>query len=519
MSKRPKIGAFVLETLTTGMYTAPLDALREYVQNSFDAIRQAEREKLIRPGEGRIDIDIDSAGRSVRIRDNGVGISAATAVERLTDIGLSNKSLDTDVGFRGIGRLAGIAYCDALFFRTSAADEAEGATVLMSSSELRKAMCHRVREPRELSDVLSAHSAEERFEAKKSEHYFEVELSGVAESGADFLRGDLMEEYLSQVVPVAFDAQRFWYAKKITDWASNAGLELPQVTVIIRGDTERQVFKPYKNHYKTRHKGKEFPFDIEDVIFWPENPGPASPYWIWYGKTPLLGAILDEQAAGFRLRRSNMAIGTSEPARELFAATGVDALTPSNKRFNDWYVGEIHVQSPDVVPNARRDGFEDNAAWMSLKADLGTFFKQRVGETRALSRDRNRPTAKVIAAAKSTLDRTKRQLTSGLASKEQREELVEKVDKEEKKLTKALEARQSEADVELLEPIHRELLAVRETLERTDSFALKKLRSSLDRKQRNLLKRVLGILHNVLDEENFDKAQDAILSHFEVSEL
>ena len=33
MNRTPKIGAFVLETLTTGMYTNPLDSIREYIQN------------------------------------------------------------------------------------------------------------------------------------------------------------------------------------------------------------------------------------------------------------------------------------------------------------------------------------------------------------------------------------------------------------------------------------------------------------------------------------------------------
>jgi hypothetical protein len=32
----------------------------------------------------------------------------------------------------------------------------------------------------------------------------------------------------------------------------------------------------------------------------------------------------------------------------------------SYRRFNDWYVGEIFVDPTALVPNARRDGFEDN---------------------------------------------------------------------------------------------------------------------------------------------------------------
>lgn len=48
----PYIGSYVLETLTTGMYGQSENALREYVQNSFDSIRQAVRLGMILKEEG-----------------------------------------------------------------------------------------------------------------------------------------------------------------------------------------------------------------------------------------------------------------------------------------------------------------------------------------------------------------------------------------------------------------------------------------------------------------------------------
>jgi len=49
MNKKPRIGAFVLESLTSGMYTNPMDAIREYIQNSADSIRIAEKFGYISP--------------------------------------------------------------------------------------------------------------------------------------------------------------------------------------------------------------------------------------------------------------------------------------------------------------------------------------------------------------------------------------------------------------------------------------------------------------------------------------
>jgi len=51
----PHIGAFVLETLTLGMYGEPRHTLREYVQNSFDSIRAAQRTRFLQ-GRGRVTI-------------------------------------------------------------------------------------------------------------------------------------------------------------------------------------------------------------------------------------------------------------------------------------------------------------------------------------------------------------------------------------------------------------------------------------------------------------------------------
>ena len=72
MTYVPKIGAFVLETLTTGMYTNPMDTIREFVQNAADSIRKAQENDLLAKGEGRIEIKIDPGARTLVVRDNGV---------------------------------------------------------------------------------------------------------------------------------------------------------------------------------------------------------------------------------------------------------------------------------------------------------------------------------------------------------------------------------------------------------------------------------------------------------------
>ncbi|WP_189464965.1 ATP-binding protein, partial [Mesorhizobium sp. M2D.F.Ca.ET.223.01.1.1] len=116
VAPRPHIGAFVLETLTLGMYGEPRHTIREYVQNSFDSIRAAQRMRYL---DERGKVTITFHEDAISILDNGLGVPADQAWKVLTSIGASKKDRQRDAGFRGIGRLAGMAYCSELLFRTS----------------------------------------------------------------------------------------------------------------------------------------------------------------------------------------------------------------------------------------------------------------------------------------------------------------------------------------------------------------------------------------------------------------
>ena len=43
---------------------------------------------------------------------------------------------------------------------------------------------------------------------------------------------------------------------------------------------------------------------------------------------------------------------------------------PSYGRFSTWYVGEIHINPEKVIPNARRDDFEETNEWIEIKGTL-----------------------------------------------------------------------------------------------------------------------------------------------------
>lgn len=495
-----EIGAYVLESLTTGMYTEPLDAIRELVQNSADSLRLAVESGLINPGQARIGIHIKADERTVLVRDNGLGIQSDTAEKRLLAIGKTTKSLETDAGFRGIGRLASIAYCDSLVFRTSAAGDTKCCTLTLDCVAMRAACAPSARDNNELSDVFASNSAATYEEVPASEHFFEVWLKGVCEEAGAFLDEGRLEGYLAQVAPVEYDSQRFVYRGSIEDWLADKSIPLSTVILQIHGNDNRQVFKPYRTHYRTLRSG--YDVHIKGVKFFPDDPMTAG-YWGWYADTDLMGVLDDEESAGFRLRRNNIQLGSPARIAELFAE-----VAESDARFNKWFIGEVHVLSPDCIPNARRDGLELAGDWPRIREELVAFLRGRSQEVRAVSEARNRPTAKVVAEIDGTVNSIAGRLETPMLTGNEKKTLLAKIEKAKDKVAKSLKSSRTPEDVAILEPLTAQLDDIAQRVQSAKEE--RDVLSGLDRKQRKLVREILDSLFEVLDEQTYRRATDAI---------
>ena len=72
-------------------------------------------------------------------------------------------------------------------------------------------------------------------------------------------------------------------------------------------------------------------------------------YWGWYSISELRGQIpANNVAYGIRLRCMNIQIGDERTTRNFFIAEG-------DKRFAQYFFGELHVETPLLMPDARRD--------------------------------------------------------------------------------------------------------------------------------------------------------------------
>ncbi len=367
ISFEPFFGGFVLETLTIGMYGEARNAIREYIQNGFDSVQRAIDELGILPaGNGLIEIELAEDRNGLTIRDNGAGLSARNAAAVLTRVGASSKRHHKNAGFRGIGRLAGIVFSDRVTFTTKANGEREQSTVIFNARSMREAMA-----PSKGSNKSALELMKESVVAFRSPnpsvktHFFEVKLEGFTEAPDECTSARSMYDFVSQVAPVPYP-EDFPYLVELRQAAKKSGIPIEEVRIIIKNGTGQP--RPVTKRY-----GAEYEFDsgtiaLNDCAIYQS---PKDQWWGWVGKKSESGAYTDPRVSGLRVRVRNIQIDGTEIIRDVFRDHAKSYL-----RFQDYFVGEIFIKPSALVPNARRDGFEEDGNWKQMRSEFAKIVKE-----------------------------------------------------------------------------------------------------------------------------------------------
>ncbi len=373
------VGKDVLELLSTAMYVDPLSIVREYVQNAADAIDSAHTRGLFEEGEaGRIDVEINPDKRELLVKDNGVGVPRADVERVLASFGASEKRGKGFRGFRGVGRLGGLGYARALTFRTRAVGDPEITEIHWDCRELREQL-RTSGDKVHLEDVVrSVVTVRRTKDVKQAEpHFFVVRLEGVVRLWNDrLLNLEGVSDYLSQVCPLPF-TEDLPFTGQIEDHLSS---KLPRrVFRIHLNDASEPLRRPYVADFNVSATKRDR-FLACQLIELPGLDGqPAAAGWILHHN--YLGAIqATPQIRGLRARVGDIQVGDSD----IF----VNSFPES--RFNSWVVGELHVLDPRIVPNGRRDNFEQNAAYGALINQLVPLCRDLARRCRASSMSRSR---------------------------------------------------------------------------------------------------------------------------------
>lgn len=370
------IGKFTLETLTSGMYERPKDIYREYVQNAVDSIDIAVSERLLKTDKARINIAIDKEGRCIRISDNGTGIGVDYAGKYLLDIGHSPKRFTNARGFRGIGRLAGLAYCHTLIFETSATGEDKRTVIEFDAMTLCERMLNENIDIDLLSLISDVVTVKIEQEAR-TKHYFNVVMTGVEDTDG-ILDADKVQEYLEQVAPVDF-VKTFGWGKIIKSKLRVFSFAPSSYNIFVGdGDASTPVTKAYRDTIISDRlrKLEDNISEVETKVFTYDGETVA---YLWYARTSFYGTLQDEAIKGLRVRKGNILIGDKTTLNHIF----------KDERFNGWLLGELHILSDKLIPNARRDEMEKNAAYSAMIAELRTWADGISNEIRKTSNQRS----------------------------------------------------------------------------------------------------------------------------------
>jgi hypothetical protein len=384
------VGGELLNILSKGLYTNPIDAIREYVQNAIDA--------------NSAEVQIQITGNSVWILDYGDGMDREQILQA-REFGVSRKSIEENVGFRGIGIYSGFDLCERLVIRSKAKFEKMEHILEFHFGEMRRKLEAARLDPERpvisLSDLLSSHTYY-RYEksGKESISFTLVQLEELSDSHINRLSTvKEMQNYILNNLPIRF-SNDFIYAEQIeSELRKNVpGYKSARIVLKIENNPTVVVEKP----------------NIPDVF------------------EPRIGFILDSKKNKLAyywacLTNKGEAISSRRDASQTFAGlvfkqkgfTIGDRIHLqvhfTRKQLYTWWTGEIYVITPQVVPTSARDDFEAGPAKDSLEAALKDLLGGSNGSLQkiALEFQARRRADEVLLQRESVVNQAEQEILSG----------------------------------------------------------------------------------------------------------
>src|SRR6266568_6241639 len=363
------IGGELLAILSKGLYTDPLDCIREYVQNAVDANARTATIKI--------------TGNSVHIFDYGDGMSLEELVQA-RQFGLSLKSLNEHVGFRGIGIYSSFDLCNRLRVTSKKAGDTRqhllvfefGAMKAQLEEDKRKSANER---KTSLVELLSSHTkiSRSRHTWPEDTHFTHIEMQEISDVHIKKLGNrEELKHYMIRNLPIDFD-QEFEYRDHINQ---QLHLEVPGYNAI----TLTLQFDGVPDMIVTKPAIPRLQAPIMGAITIGNGKRKVAYYWACLNterdrvaqnarfvpkvaesrerglKDGLREAVEQEFRAyeGFVYKMKGFTVGNRDRLRHCFS---------SKPQLYPWYTGEVYVLDTAIVPKADRDDFETNEAKRALE--------------------------------------------------------------------------------------------------------------------------------------------------------
>jgi len=341
ISKEEFAYGFIIEVLTGGLYPNKFHVIREYIQNSFDAICKWRRDPNF-DEEGSIKIKID--GNSIIIFDTGIGMDKEK-INQYRYVGYSEKKLGEATGFRGIGKLSGISVAEKLIITSSTYGSKERYKLIFDTKEMILEILElkSIGENIALNELMRKHTSIIQEEENENLHYTIVELNNIHEDSKVLLGEDSLVNFIGMNCPVGFDPA-FEFGEEIDEKIKEMIDDYETVIIEVGG---REVCKPYI----TSCKRPEYNIILKEES---DENEPEVLYFTWYCKNTESGQFEDKDKSGLLFKFKNFTIGDRFFTREkLWAATPERAF---------YFFGEVYVNDKNIVPTSERNNFVQNEA-------------------------------------------------------------------------------------------------------------------------------------------------------------
>lgn len=351
--------------LSQDLYPRKLEVVREYIQNASDALDSfAEISHIIDDGTEPL-IKISIQGRSLLVYDTGIGMDADD-VAKLRRIAYSEKKVGKEAGYKGIGRLAGIAVADKLKISSTSYGDPKLHHFEFRAKDMRDEVDENKRKGviESATEVIMRHTTLWSDDIDPKDHYTIVEIREIAETCNDLLDASVLQEYIGDIAPVDFAPDFKWGAALSDKLRQNVPDYSPKTIYLAKRNGERiRIHKPYIDEM--------FVSQPEEVpITDPTDPSKVIAF-CWYatkgqkilgelrpsGKIFTVegdGVAKKKRFAGLVYKLFGFSVGDrSLPARTLWDKSEVRAK---------WYTGEIHIIDKGVLPTTDRSDFVENHA-------------------------------------------------------------------------------------------------------------------------------------------------------------
>lgn len=414
-------GKNIFDSLTTGMYADSKVIYREYIQNACDQIDKAIKLGIIDKEEASIDILINEKDRYICIKDNATGIKKEQFKTNLGDIANSNKKIGQNKGFRGIGRLCGLAYCTTLKFTASYKGENTASIMTCDAKQMRDMLYDEKKYS--VDEIWEKIVRFDFIDEDIDEHYFKVELININKENTTLLNVDEICDYLSFIAPVPYKNTFYYLAEKIYQYAKRLNYTLDEYNIYING---RQIFKEYTTRLKVKVGNNLENYDeISNVAFHEYYNEDKLLAWSWIGLSRFEKSIPKEnKMRGLRLRSANIQIGNDDTLKKFF----------KEDRGNYYFVGEVFAIDKNLIPNAQRNYFNENETRVIFENEIKKYFIDELHKLYTIGNRLNNIYKHEISYSEKVSEYETKFKRKDFASENEKKQLEVEIDKLEKKV-------------------------------------------------------------------------------------